>query len=178
MSQHDQPPGERAPDEQDFSIPALAERLTDFRRQNYYERLGVGQGDSVEDLKTAYKRLSKKYHPDVHKQRGPAEQAMIDEMAHLITECNVLTDPVKRALYDRNLAVGKERPIGQESGRQSADRETALQFSVLDEMVRNEGRERRNRSKVQECSHLLTVCRNFLLHSLPGWVKEFILFVM
>lgn len=64
--------------------------------QDYYETLGVARGASKDDIKHAYRRLARKYHPDVSKE--PDAEARFK----LIGEAyEVLSDPEKRAAYDQ-----------------------------------------------------------------------------
>ncbi len=65
-------------------------------KRDYYEVLGVQRAANDDELKTAYRRLAKKYHPDVNKEAG-AE----DQFKEVTEAYNVLTDKQKRATYDR-----------------------------------------------------------------------------
>jgi len=72
--------------------------MMDFK--DYYQILGIPRDASQEVIKGAYRRLARKYHPDVSKEEG-AEQRFKD-----VGEAyEVLKDPEKRAAYD-NLAQG------------------------------------------------------------------------
>ena len=63
--------------------------------KDYYQILGVPRDASAEEIKKAFRRLARKYHPDVSKEPD-AEQRMQE-----INEANtVLSDPEKRAAYD------------------------------------------------------------------------------
>lgn len=65
-------------------------------KRDYYEVLGVSKDASKDEIKKAYRRLSKKYHPDINKEPGA------DEKFKEITEAyENLSDDQKRAQYDQ-----------------------------------------------------------------------------
>ncbi len=65
-------------------------------KRDYYEVLGVARGASQDEIKKAFRRLARQYHPDISKEAGA------DAMFKEINEANeVLSDPEKRAMYDR-----------------------------------------------------------------------------
>ena len=67
--------------------------------KNYYEILGVDKKASAADIKSAYRKLVKQYHPDLHP-NDPQAAAKFKE----INEANeVLSDDQKRAAYDYEL---------------------------------------------------------------------------
>ena len=70
--------------------------------KDYYKILGVGHDASADDIKKAYRKLARKYHPDVSKEPDAAAR-----MAEVNEANTVLSDPEKRAAYD---ALGREAP--------------------------------------------------------------------
>ncbi len=73
--------------------------------KDYYEIMGVSRDASPEDVKRAYRRLARKYHPDVSKEKDAEERFKEVGEAY-----EVLRDPEKRAAYDQ---LGR-RPSGEE----------------------------------------------------------------
>ncbi len=70
---------------------------------DYYEILGISPDASQEEIKRAYRRLARQYHPDVSDDPEAGEKFKVINEAY-----QVLSDPVKRAEYDRARA-GLER---------------------------------------------------------------------
>ena len=64
--------------------------------KDYYEILGVEAGAGEAEIKTAYRRLARKYHPDVSKEAGAEEKFKAVNEAY-----EALRDPQKRAAYDQ-----------------------------------------------------------------------------
>lgn len=65
-------------------------------KRDYYEVLGVGRSSSNDDLRRAYRRLARQYHPDVNRESGAEEQFKEINEAY-----EVLADVNRRAAYDR-----------------------------------------------------------------------------
>ena len=74
--------------------------------QDYYEILGVSRKASQEEIQKAYRKLARKYHPDVNKAAGAEEKFKQINEAH-----EVLKDPGKRRKYD---ALGANWRAGQD----------------------------------------------------------------
>jgi molecular chaperone DnaJ len=63
--------------------------------KNYYDILGVQKNASDSEIKSAFRKLSKKYHPDVNKEAGAEEKFKEINEAY-----SVLSDPEKKQMYD------------------------------------------------------------------------------
>ncbi|MBV2209817.1 MAG: DnaJ domain-containing protein [Thermomonas sp.] len=72
--------------------------------KDYYGILGVEPSAGDAEIKTAYRRLARKYHPDVSKEKGAEEQFKAVNEAY-----EALRDPAKRKAYDQ-LRAGGYRP--------------------------------------------------------------------
>jgi len=109
--------------------------------KDYYTVMGLARDASADDIKKAYRRLARKYHPDVSKE--PAAEARFKEIGEAY---EVLKDPEKRVAYDQlgaNWKAGQEfRPppdwnAGFEgSGRGFSEREAAQHSDFFEALFR------------------------------------------
>ena len=74
--------------------------------KNYYEILGVDKTADDETIKKAYRKLVRKYHPDVSKEPDAAERTTEINLAY-----ETLSHPEKRAQYDAELAQPRGNPF-------------------------------------------------------------------
>jgi curved DNA-binding protein len=88
--------------------------------KDYYQTLGVARDATVQDIKKAFRKLARKYHPDVSKE--PDAQARMQELNEAYT---VLSDPEKRAAYDQ---LGRGHRPGEEF-RPPPDWDAGFEFS-------------------------------------------------
>ena len=65
--------------------------------KNYYEILGVEKNASKEDIKRAYRKLAKKYHPD----KNPGDKQAEEKFKEINEANEVLSDTEKKARYDQ-----------------------------------------------------------------------------
>jgi len=66
-------------------------------KRDYYEVLGVERNAGEQELKSAYRKLALKYHPD----RNPGNEEAEEKFKEAAEAYSVLSDPQKRAAYDR-----------------------------------------------------------------------------
>src|ERR1043165_7189398 len=83
-------------------------------KEDFYKILGVKKDAKPDEIKKAYRRLARKYHPDVN----PGDKAAEDRFKQMSEAFDVLSDPKKRKVYDRfgqysdNLANAAESGAG------------------------------------------------------------------
>ncbi|MCL1810269.1 MAG: DnaJ domain-containing protein [Clostridiales bacterium] len=81
-------------------------------KRNYYDVLGVKKDASEAELKSAYRKMGKKYHPDTHPDDAEADA----KMQEINEAYSVLSDPQKRADYDSPGYSAPDRSGAQKGG--------------------------------------------------------------
>ena len=67
------------------------------QREDYYAVLGVKRGAAEDEIKKAYRRLARKYHPDVN----PGDKSSEDKFKKVSEAYDILSDPKKKEVYDK-----------------------------------------------------------------------------
>jgi DnaJ-class molecular chaperone len=77
--------------------------------KNPYEILGVDHNSTLDQVKTAYRKLAKQYHPDVNPDNKESEEKFKD----IAEAYSILSDKEKKTNYDRfGTADGRTNPFG------------------------------------------------------------------
>src|SRR5258708_19294672 len=110
-------------------------------KEDYYKVLGVKRDAKPDEIKKAYRRLARKYHPDVN----PGDKSA-EERFKLITEAHdILSDEKKRKIFDRfgyysdNLADAAARGAGPATGSSTGRGPINFDFEGFDWSTQSPG---------------------------------------
>lgn len=81
-------------------------------KRDYYEVLGIQKGASEDEIKKAYRKMAKQYHPDLH----PGDEEAAEKFKEVNEANEVLSDPQKRQRYDQFGHAGVDPSYGAGAG--------------------------------------------------------------
>ena len=87
--------------------------------QNHYEALGLYRSATAADIKSQFRRVALRYHPD----KNPGDETAISRFHALVEARDVLLDPEKRRAYDEQLDAAKISSMHQERRQQQQQRQ-------------------------------------------------------
>ena len=93
-------------------------------KQDYYELLGVPRKASAKDIRTAFRKLARKYHPDLN----PGDKSSEEKFKQLQEAYDVLSDSKKRAMYDQYGFYSEHGPAGGPGYSSEGDQGEAINF--------------------------------------------------
>src|SRR5271167_4864303 len=89
-------------------------------KQDYYELLGVARKAGAKEIRTAFRKLARKYHPDLN----PGDKSAEEKFKQVQEAYDVLSDAKKRAIYDQHGFYSDNMPppgAGPAAGRPGPD---------------------------------------------------------
>jgi molecular chaperone DnaJ len=120
-------------------------------RPDYYKTLGVDKSASADEIKKAYRKLARRYHPD----RNPDDKAAEERFKEVSQAHDVLGDPEKRKQYDSGTGpFASGGPGGGFGGFGNFDFDASSMGDILSNLFGGGGRAQRQRPRAERGSDL------------------------
>jgi molecular chaperone DnaJ len=97
-------------------------------KHDYYETLGVARGASADEIRKAYRKLARKYHPDLN----PGDKSAEERFKNVQEAYDVLSDSKKRQMYDQYGFYSESGFAGAGQGSPGAGRTPNMDFNGFD----------------------------------------------
>jgi molecular chaperone DnaJ len=98
-------------------------------KKDYYDLLGVGRKAAPKDIRTAFRKLARKYHPDLN----PGDKAAEEKFKELQEAYDVLSDTKKRGIYDQHGFYSDNMPLsGYAAGPETGGGDVNFDFGGFD----------------------------------------------
>jgi len=97
-------------------------------KADYYELLGVSRKATAKDIRTAFRKLARKYHPDLN----PGDKAAEEKFKQLQEAYDVLSDSKKRQMYDQQGFYSDSVPSGGYGGPEGTGDDVNFNFEGFD----------------------------------------------
>ena len=99
-------------------------------KQDYYELLGVPRKAGAKDIRASFRKLARKYHPDLN----PGDKSAEEKFKQLQEAYDVLSDSKKRQMYDQYGFYSDNLPPGGQGGAsgQAGERDVNFDFDGFD----------------------------------------------
>src|ERR1700688_3641060 len=93
-------------------------------KHDYYELLGVARKATAKDIRTAFRKLARKYHPDLN----PGDKSAEEKFKQLQEAYDVLSDSKKRQMYDQHGFYSDNFNPGSATAGGGSDDDAAVNF--------------------------------------------------
>src|ERR1700740_3262180 len=97
-------------------------------KQDYYELLGVARKASAKDVRAAFRKLARKYHPDLN----PGDKSAEEKFKQVQEAYDVLSDSKKRQMYDQYGFYAESLPPGGAPGQAAGGSGVNFDFGGFD----------------------------------------------